>query len=490
MKLLVKSIFILLFFVSTLFANVVLKSSNNFVMDENFIFEIEAEGSDIEFPDIKKIDNQVVINLGTSRTISNINGNILSKIKKTYSFKPKHEFILPSFEVKIDGNTYKTEEKTIKELIPQKSNSSNFDFGISVNKDSLYVGEESLLTLRFKYKKDLQINDLAFAMPIFNNIWSKKIEGQNSYEENGFIVQELKFLIFPQKSGILKIPSIKIEAKIVDLSNFSYSLFAPPTKTEKIYSNSLNLDVKPLPNGVSLVGDFLLKTSVSKTSINEGDSLSYKVEISGNGNIDDIDDIKLNIKNATIYEDKPKIETKIENNKNIGSYTKSFSIIANENFEIPAIEFKYFDIKMQKVVTQKSQSYKIKVNKLKAKESFKGLEKSNTKNVEKVIEEKIVYKSSLKQKVLFFILGIIFTLLIFGLYFYVKNRKLKEKDDLPLISLIKRTKNKNDLIKILLPYIGYNKRLDEIIFSLEKEKNLDLKIIKKEIVDIIKSLNL
>ncbi len=482
---------ILLFFTTFLCANVSLKSNNSFILNENFVFEIEAQGSNIEFPDIKKIDGQIVVNLGTSRTMTSINGNVVNKIKKTYSFKPQDKFTLPSFEVKVDGKVFKTKEKLVTQQIAQKSQLSNFDLQISLDKSSLYVGENSLLNIKFKYKKDLQIVDLAFNMPVFNNIWSKKIEEQNtSYEESGFVVQELNFLIAPQKSGLLKIPSIKIEAKVIDMDNYSYSLFSPATKTENIYSNSLNLDVKSLPNNVSLIGEFILSTNVSKEEINEGESVSYKVEISGSGNIDDIDDIKLKIEDVTIFEDKAKIETKIENNKNVGSYKKSFSIIANKDFEIPSLELTYFDKNIKKVVTQKSKSYKIRVKKALNKASFSGLEKAKPKENKKIIEEKIVYKSSLKHMILFFIFGILFTILIFGLYFYVKNRNIEQKDDLPLVKAIKKTKNSNELIKLLIPYIGYNKILDEIIFKLEKNRDINLKIIKKEIIKTVESLEL
>ncbi|PLY10403.1 MAG: hypothetical protein C0626_05335 [Arcobacter sp.] len=483
--------FILLFFTTFIYGDVLLKSNDSFILNENFVFEIEAQGSNIEFPDIKEIDNQVVVNLGTSRTMSNINGNIINKIKKTYSFKPQNNFTLPSFELKVDGKVFKTEEKIITQQTVKKSQLSNFDFQISLSNSSLYVGEEAVLNLKFKYKKDLEIVDLSFLMPIFNNIWSKKIEEQNSsYEENGFVVQELNFLISPQKSGLLKIPSIKIEAKVIDMNNYSYSLFSQGTKTQKIYSNSLEFDVKPLPANVNLIGEFILSTSVSKEEIGQGESLSYKVEINGTGNIEDIEDIKLKIDDVTIFEDKAKIETKIQNNKNVGSYKKSFSIIANKDFEIPSIELSYFDKNIKKVVTQKSKSYKIDVKRTDKQVSFLGLEKAKPQENKKIIEEKIVYKTSLKQMILFFVFGILFTILTFGLYFYVKNRKSEQKEDLPLVKSIKISKTNNEVIKLLLPYIGYNKTLDEMIFKLEKNEDIDLKNIKKEIIKIVESLNL
>lgn len=74
--------FILIVFTSFLYGNVVVKSSDNFVLNENYVFEIEADGTDVEFPKIDKIDNYIVSNLGTSRTMTSINGNVVNKIKR------------------------------------------------------------------------------------------------------------------------------------------------------------------------------------------------------------------------------------------------------------------------------------------------------------------------------------------------------------------------------------------------------------------------
>ncbi|MGB9801667.1 MAG: BatD family protein, partial [Arcobacter sp.] len=140
-------LFILIIFTSFLYGDVVVKSSDNFILNENYVFEIEADGTDVEFPKIDKIDNYVVSNLGTSRTMTSTNGNVVNKIKKTYAIKPTKEFTFPSFEIKVDGKTIKTKEKLVKEIIPSKTKSKNFDFKISLNKTSLYTGEDAILNM-------------------------------------------------------------------------------------------------------------------------------------------------------------------------------------------------------------------------------------------------------------------------------------------------------------------------------------------------------
>lgn len=490
MKKLIFSFLIFIFNIS-LFADAYLISPDNFIENEPFNFEIEGTGKSVEIPDIKDIDGNLVKNLGTSRTITSINGEVSTKIKKSFQIFPKEKFTIPSFDIKVDGKTFKTKEKVINRISPSKTVSNNYSFELIVDKNSLYVGESTLLRLKFKYRKDLQIVDLGLVMPTFNNIWMKQLNNSKKYEEGEYNVQELEFLLFPQKSGVLKLPAVRIDAKILDNQLSSFSMFFSPTKDIKIYSNSLNLNVKDLPQGVNLIGEFLLKTSISKDKVNTNEPVSFKINIEGYGNIDDIKDIKLNIDDVTIYENKPTIKAKIEDNKYKFSYEKTFSILSNKDFTIPSIKLKYFDKKIKKVVTQKSLEYKIKV-KNSTEQKVAVLEKENNKKdlIEPKIQEKIVYKESSKSKIVFFIMGAVFTILIIGLYNYVKNRKKDNSEDLPLVKLVKKSKTNDELLKILVPYLAIDNGLDDIIFKLEKQKNIDIKILKKEIIQILKSLKI
>lgn len=486
MRKLFKYLFLFIIFICNLYGNVVLISPDNFIKGESLIFEIEARGSSIDFPKIEKIDDYIVKNLGSSRTITNVNGQINSVLKNSYLLFPTKDLEIPSFEVKIDNQIYKTKSKIVKEISPSQTLSKNFELKISTDKNSLYVGEETILKIRFKYKKDLQIVDLSFSMPKLENIWMKQLDNQKNIEEGEYNIQEIDFLIFPQKSGTIEISPARIDVKIVDMSQSSFSMFTTPTKSLKIYSNSLSLQSKPLPENINLIGEFLITSDISKSEIDAGEALSYKIKIEGNGNIDDIKDIKLDIKDTTIYENKPNIQTKVLDNKYIGTYEKSFSILANKDFTIPSYELKYFDKNIKKVVIQKTPAYTIKVNnQIAVSNNLEKIEK-----VEPIIKEKIVYKNSIKDRVLFFIFGLLFALLTFGLYKYVKNLNKKDKDDLPLVKLIKNCKTKEELIKKIVPYLSANSELDAIIFKLEKDNNIDLKKEKKEIIQIVKSLKI
>ena len=483
-------IFLLIFlFNLTLFANVKIYAPKTFTKGESLVFSFEVVGEDIKFPEIEKIENYIVESLGSSRSIQVINGDYSEKITRGYRFYPKTDVTIPSFTFEVSGSEYKTEEIFVKAKKLSKTQSQYFDLTIIPSKNELYVGDNLILKLLFKYKRGLQITDLGFDKPHFEGFWYERLNNTNrQYEENGFVVQELDFLLFPQRSGKLKIEPLKVDVQMLDTSrsNNSFSFFSNSTKHLKVYSNELELNIKELPNGLNLIGDFDVKASVDKLEINQGESISYKIDIDGYGNFDDIGDLKLDLQNVTIYENKPEVSTNFRENKNEGTYSKVFSIVPQNSITIPSFELKYFNINTKQIETKKTKSFQIKVNNVKKQEVV--LQKQIQVPSEKVKEIIVKKDASFQDKLIYFVLGSVFSLLIIGLYWYVINLKSKNKEDTPLIKQVKSSKTKDSLLKLLIPYVKKNDELDILIFRLEKEN--EIKVIKKEILELLKNITI
>lgn len=483
-----KFIIFLFLFTSNLFGNIKLYlPSNTIVKNEAFVFALEAYGNDIIFPNISLIDGQSIQELGSSTSTNIINGKITKKIKKTYSFYPTKDFTLPSFEAIIDGNKYKTNEEQIVIQKALKTQSNLFDFDIKTDNTDLYVGENFILTMTFRYKSDIDILDLTFDKPNFENFWYKQIDNSKKYIDNDFTVFEIKFLMFPLKEGIQKIESLGINAQVMD--NNSNSIFSA-TRNQKIYSNELNFSVKSLPTNINLIGNFDINASIDKQTIKKGEAVSFKLNIIGSGNIDDIPDIKLALDDVTIYENKPLVKTQILNNEYKGEWEKVYSIIANRSFTIPSIKLDYFDKNLSKVISKQTNSFNIEVldeeikkEVLLEKATEKILPDEKPKEIIKVVEQ-----TSTLDRIIFFFLGIAFCLLIISLYFYVITLKRKKQEDKPLVKKVKESKTKDELLKILAVYLKIDVKLDRYIFELEKTQNIDS--LKKEIIKTLKELKL
>ena len=484
----IRFFFLFFLFCFTLFADVLLKAPNSFVKGEPYYFELEASGGSLSFPKIEEIAGFVVEDQGTSRSMQYINGDYSEKIMKRYKIVPTKEFEIPSFSFKIDNKEFKTKAKKVTLRDVQKTNSDDFDLTLIPSKTSLYVGEDLKVKLIFKYKRDLQITNLSFDRPHFENFWYKKIDNSNRrYEDNGYIIQELDFLLFPQKSEKLTIGPLKVDVQMVEASrNRPFSFFTNVPIEKKIYSNRLEFDVKNLPENISLIGDFNIKATVNKLKLKQGESLSLRLTIDGVGNFDDIEDIKLDIPNATIYDNKPEIKAQYGSRGYEGIYTKIFSIIPNNSLVIPSIVLSYFNKKENKVITKRSDSFNIEVENSEIKKSI--LEKPKEEEIDKSNSVEIK-ELDLQQKFKYFIFGIIATLLIFGLYTLVtlpKEKKMQKETSLSY--LVKKAKSKEQLIKLLLPYIKRDEKLDNLIF--ECESNKEFKLLKKEILARIKEINI
>ena len=483
-----KFIGLFFFFVSTLFGNIKLYlPSHTVVKNEAFIFVLEAYGNNINFPNISLIDGQVVEENSTSAVTNNINGKVVKVIQKTYSFYPKKDFTLPSFKVLIDGQEYKTNEEEITIEKTSKTQSDVFDFTLKTDKKDFYVGENFILTMVFKYRKDSQLVKIAPEGLNFENFWYKQIDDSKNFEDGDYIVSEVNFLMFALKEGNLKIEPIKINAQI--MVNNSYSAFSS-TRKMKIYSNELNFNVKSLPAKINLIGNFEISASVDKQIVKKGEALSFKLNIIGSGNIDDIPDIKVPIDDVTIYENKPLVKTHISNNEYFGEWEKAYSIIANKSFTIPSVKIDFFDKNLSKVISKQTNSFNIEVLDEEIKKEVvlekaadKILTNENPKEIIKVVEQ-----TSTLDRVIFFFLGMAFSLLIISLYFYVITSKRKKQEDKPLVKKVKESKTKDELLKILAVYLKIDVKLDKFIFELEKTQDIDS--LKKEIIKTLKELKL
>ncbi len=479
-------VLILVFIFNFLNANVNIEASNTFIKGEPYTFSISVRGSNIKFPTINNIDSYKVQVISNTSSTSIINSHIIKKIQKTFLLYPKADFTIPSLQFEVDNKKVVLKSKKVKMSLPKKTKSKFFDLEVKSSKDTLYLGEQFLLTVKFKNHNSVNIEDIGLVKPSLQNFWYEKIEEVKQYDENGYYVNELKYLMFPQTKGNIEIEPFKVQ--VVYQDSVSSSFFSTNTKSMMVYSNSLNLDIKQLPKDVTLVGNFNIKTNISKTTIDSMKPVVFTIDIKGKGNIEDLKDLNLDIKDATIYSNSAKIK---RDKKHNFTYSKKFTILSNSSYKIPSFSFEYFNSDKNKVEKIATKEYEIKVNEVAKdiQQKDRVLQKVEPKQSEKKQEVKIVEKTSTTLKFIYFVLGVITTLLILSLIYYViKSRQNKKVEQKPLIKRVKSSKDRVDLLKTLSVYININKDLDRLIFELENTK--DFLKVKKEIIKVLKEIDI
>ncbi len=463
-------------------------------------FTIRASGNNIDFPTIKEIEGFSVHPNGTSSSINIINGNVTKTYAKSYVFKPDKEVTIPSFNVTIDGKIYTTKPKKITILEPQAAtNGDPYILELKVNKSNLKVGQSTQLKILYKQRFDAKADKINISEPKIDNFWVKKLRDQKQYQEGNYIVTEYDYLIFAQKPGKFHIkPIIANIGKFVQRSisdnffndPFFNSMFSE-LKWKKVYSNDLAIQVEPLPNGLELFGDFTISATVDKKSVYANKPVNLTIKVEGVGNIDDVQKFDLNIENAVVYADKPKIESFLKNGEYGGIFSQKIAIIADRNYTIPPIKLQFFSKKENRIKTVKTEPISIAViggstttTPTTAKvETANGVQES-TKTEPKVITKKVEVEKNPALKYILFIAGLLLGASAVILYNRFKNRGKRKKEN-DIIKRIKNTKDNKKLFDILLPYANDNEVIAQTLKALEENiyKGAKNKIDKQKLYD-------
>lgn len=335
----------------------------------------------------------------------------------------------------------------------------DYFFKTKVDKNQAYQREAILLQVDFYKREDLTNITFDFT-PQDRRFNFKKIEKRVEFKD-GYEIEKYKYLAFAKSKGWFKIrlkPTIKI-----DKSSDGLGLLK---KQKTIDLEPIQLEILQVQRDIDFVGEFELNVSIDKRVVLKNEPVHLNLNFKQSATPKEIE-LKYNIKDIDIYEgdiDSEKISdiTKKLNQK--------ISFVSDKNFTIPSLSFKYFNVKTKRVEEAKTSEFNITI--YEDKRIFEKLldEEPKPKDIKYYQAEVIKYSPYFIVFIVGFILG---RLLNIKLPKFRKKRKT-------LFDEIKATKEKRELIKLLLPYANDRKIL-EYMNKLEDE-NLKFKKIKKEII--------
>lgn len=186
-----------------------------------------------------------------------------------------------------------------------------------------------------------------------------------------------QYLLFPQKSGKLTIPSITYEGVVVTrnrnmdpIEAFFNGQSGLMELKKQITTPVLNINVTPLPNKpegfTGGVGKFTISSSISATEVDANDAITLKVNVKGTGNMKLIGTPEVKFpKDFETYD--AKVNDKFDITRNGLSGSKEFEYLAVPRhpgtYEIPALKFVYYDTDARSYKTITTEPYTIKVRK-------------------------------------------------------------------------------------------------------------------------------
>lgn len=234
-----------------------------------------------------------------------------------------------------------------------------------VSKRSVYKNEP--LHVTYKLYTRVQFVDYSFdANPSFNGFWAQDLVKKGSNAQTGRETYNGKvydtyvlgdWLLYPQQAGALTIDpmGMTIVAQVVVQSRNRDPFFGGGHEVynvpRKVQSSPVTITVKPLPEGApadfnGAVGSFQLEETPPADRLAANSGATYTVRISGTGNLTFVQAPTLQLPSSFEQYNVKTTEAINTSASGISGYRQfeyPFIARAEGEFEIPAVEFSYFD---------------------------------------------------------------------------------------------------------------------------------------------------
>lgn len=338
-----------------------------------------------------------------------INGKVSSSSSITYTYilmaGDAGTYTIPAASIEAEGEKIFSNAITIKVLPPdqsagnakssQESSSqsasqvasgriTNNDLFITATASKTTVHEQEAILLTYKVYTLVNLRQLFGKMPDLKGFHTQEIELP---QQKTFSLEHYKgrnynttvwsqYILFPQQTGKLEIPSITFEGVVAvqTISDDPFDAFfnggGYREVKKKIVTPKLTINVQPLPakpeNFSGGVGEFTLSSSINAKDVKTNDAVTIKLTINGSGNMK-----LISTPEVKFPEDFEVYDPKVTNNFDVsrsgltGSQTIEYLAIPRHagNFTIPPVEFTYFDLKTNSYKTLKTEAYNINVAK-------------------------------------------------------------------------------------------------------------------------------
>ncbi len=337
-------------------------------LDESFQIIFTANETPDNDPDFSPLEQDFEI-LGQSQSSNSswINGRSSKTIQWTLSVMAKHAGSLVVPSVKFGDDVSQPANIMVTQATVNKAVNNDDDLFLEVeaNPQSPYVQSQVLYTVRL-YRR-VEIAQASLNEPELSDAVVEKLGDDSNYNTliNGvnYLVTERKYAIFPQKSGSLTIKPLVLTAEVVANTrpNFNGFFNSQMTRTRKVLSKSVTLDVKPAPATFTgkhwLSADQLVlkeEWSGDNQQMKVGEPLTRTLTLLAKGTtvgqLPELNTGKINDQLKT-YPDQPVLREQKKPEGLIAFREEKIAIIPSKAgfYKLPAIEIPWFNSQSQKM---------------------------------------------------------------------------------------------------------------------------------------------
>jgi len=334
---------------------------------------------------------------GTSSNFSYSNGQMESSVTYTYLLMPKREgtFVIKPAVIVNGRDRYKSNEVSLtvgpagitpsqgggEQSETTESNSKDVFMTASVSRKSVYVNQQTIMSMKFYHAVRLY-SQPDYSAPQTTDFWSDMLTPQKTYTEvvdgRRYNVIEIQTALFPTRSGDLKIGqgmiTVSVPSKQKRRSNSPFGDFGgifQRGESTTIRSQPITVKVKPLPlegkpeNFSGTVGKFNISATADKRTVEVNQPVTVTFRINGTGNIKTVaEPVFEENRDFRIY--KSSSDEKVSKINGVVGGTKIFEEVfipkRSGKLVIPPAQLNYFDPSLKKYKEIETRPIELTVN--------------------------------------------------------------------------------------------------------------------------------
>lgn len=361
---------------------------------ENFHLRYHINTLDVRNFAQSSVPDAFQVLFGPSQSVnissSTINGHSTSSEELTMTYvlsaTKTGTFTIPPATASIGGRQVKSNSVTINVIAAEErvevpnASASNFFILVTASKRRVSYGEPFLLTFKVCWHPDLpvpSVDDLnvdlqdVYMLP-YNETQRKSLRAENIGGQMMKTIDWKQFVVYPQKTGTLHIPSFTIQGYLTEVIRDPFDPFMNMTREipRQLTTKPLDITVDDLPQRPATysggVGHFSIKGTLEPAKVKENTPVTLTITISGHGNLKMLrhPDVEFP-QNFDVYDPKQSEDFTLTPEGLDGSLTFEYVAVPQKkgSYVIPAASLTYYDTNAHDYRTIQTDPFPIEVTK-------------------------------------------------------------------------------------------------------------------------------
>ncbi len=242
---------------------------------------------------------------------------------------------------------------------------STYVWDIHLSKKQIYLHQSTILTMQCRFDKDGKNDEIEFIPPVDSGFEFKLLSETKQFEGEIQIIR-YEYLLFAKKEGEIK---LKLEPTMLFTTQSAINNViigrdnVNDLEMQKERAKIDPVEITVLPTTSAFTGRLHMDVQNDITVASAYEPVHLEIAITGEGNLQELPDIHFEIEGVEVFSDEAEKEFSLSENGYSGTWRQRFAFVSQDDFVIPSISIRYFDLQSQAEKTLTSEAVSVKIDK-------------------------------------------------------------------------------------------------------------------------------